>query len=376
MSPASVPKQRRAIAHSKGVGLRLLPSFVEPEKDEALLSWTFRLASNLSVSMSVFAHRILGIESTLAGSDWWAYPSPWVLARLAVKTELPPAQLKHMTFADWAPKCRDDDARERFSGIRLQTHHPARRRDTRLAVCLQCLDDSRAPYLPLSWMLGWLAVCPLHRTVLMVRCPQCKQRLRLPSFSHSSVFNPAICTRCQNRLVASPVPAHQECIELQTSLLRGKRSGLTVLAGIGELTWPQTVTLLDLLVNLFWAGTSFDERWRFAAEFSADFPLIEGAEMSPYHARYGGMCMLAWLLGAWSGGKRGAKVARQLLSRWLAGGQPQASRFSGMNASHKDTAVSTIWDAPETNLRAILVAACGGDARSFFFTRSTSSIHE
>jgi hypothetical protein len=351
-----------------------LPSYVDPEKDESLLSWALRLAAGLGVSLNAFARRILGIDSTLSDTMWWAYPSPWALARLAAKTELSPGQLKRMTFADWAPKFREDDARERFSGIRLQTY-TSERQQTRLAVCVQCLDDSRKPFLPLSWMLGWVSICPAHQTLMLVRCPHCKRRLRLPSFTDPSVFNPARCVHCQERLVGSPILPHAGCIELQSKLLQGKRSGLTILTGIGELTWPQTVTVLDLLVNLFWTGTSFDERWRFVAEFAADFSPIEGAEMRPYHSRYGGMCMLSWLLSDWSRG-RGAEVARKLLSRWLAGSQPQASRFAGIKAPSKLSVASTIWNMPETELRSVLIAACGGDAHSTFLPRSTSSIHD
>jgi hypothetical protein len=333
VSPVRAPKRLRATAHSKAVRLRLLPSYVEPEKDESLLSWTLRLAANLGVSTNVFARRILGIDSKLSDSLWWAYPSPWVVARLAAKTELSPAQLKHMTFADWAPKVRDDDARERFSGIQIHTRGPARRRDTRLAVCVQCLDASRTPYLPLSWMLGWLAVCPIHATVMVVRCPHCKRRLQLPSFNHHAVFNPAACLHCHVPLAAAPLLAHSSCIELQARLLHGKRFCRTALPGIGELTWPQIVAFLDLLLSLFWTGTSFDERWGFANEFVDDFPPIGAAEMSPHHSRYGGLCMLSWLLNDWDLDRaRGANVARLLLSRWLAGSQPQASRFAGIEA--------------------------------------------
>jgi hypothetical protein len=345
------------------VQLRLLPSYVDPEKDESLLSWTFRLATNLGVSVNVFLHRILGIEKRI-DSMWWAYPSPWVLARLAAKTELEPARLRHMTFADWAPKFHEDDARERFSGSRLETHTPASRRDVRLAVCVQCLDAGKPPYLPLSWMLGWLAVCPTHQTVLLVRCWRCKRKLRLPSFNAPSIFNPATCTHCKKRLTDSPVAAQRGPRKLQSKLLDGKRSGRTQLI-VGELTWPQTVTVLDLLVNLFWTGTSFEERWRLTAEFSDDFPPIGHAEMSPYRSRYGGLCMLSWLLGE----GRGSKVARQLLTRWLAGSQPQATRFAGIKTPAAGSALDTLWDTPETELRSILVAACG-DAHYFSFTRS------
>ncbi len=326
--------------------------------------------------MTVFARRILGLDMTLCGSAWWAYPSPWVLARLAAKTDLSAAHLKHMTFADWTPQFRDDDARERFSGIRLQTHSAARRRETRLAVCLKCLDSFETAHLALPWMLGWLSICQTHQTVMLVRCSQCMRRLQLPSFNHPSIFNPATCTHCEKRLVGSPVAGHPNAIKLQSILLQGKRSGLTLLAGIGELTWPQTVTLLDLLVNLFWTGTTFEERWQFSAEFADEFPPTEGAEMSPYHSRYGGLCMLSWLLSDWDRG-RGATVARLLLSRWLAGLQPQASRFAGIRKLAGDaSAVCTLWDTPESKFLSILVAACGGDAPSSFFARSPFFIHE
>ena len=159
-------------------------------------------------------------------------------------------------------------------------------------------------------------------------------------------------------------------IELQIKSAEGKRSGHHTASGIGELTWPQTVTLLDLLVNLFWTGTSFDERWRFSPNSLTTFPPIEGAEMSPYHSRYGGLCMLSWLLSDWDTADAAQQVARVLLSRWLAGSQPQASRFAGIRGDVESPRCARSGTRRRPHFRSILVAACGGDAHSAFFPRS------
>jgi hypothetical protein len=333
-----------------------------------------RLSSSLEVSVTTFARTTLGVDRQ-AEPDWWSYPTPWLLARIAAKTEMNIARVREMSFVDWTPRYRQDDARERFSGIRLQTHTPAKRRDVRLVVCVQCLAEFRTPHLPLPWTLGWLSICPKHAVVMTTRCMNCRRRLRLPSFATRCTFNPTRCDHCGSTVTGPAVAANPRVLELQERLLRGKRTGVTELPGIGELTWPQSVTLFDLLVNLFWTGTTYDERWRFVDQFAEDFPPVAGAEMSPYHHCYGGLCMLSWLSSDWSHG-RGARVARRLLARWLAGSQSQASRFAGLQAPVFGSAASTLWDTEDTKLRSILVAASSGVGHSSLFPRSPSSIHD
>lgn len=374
VSPVRAPKRARREADSRATRLRLLPAFVPPQSGESLLSWILRLASSLGVSVDVLTRTVLGFKHKISGTEWWSYPTPWLIARVAAKTAVNPAQVARMTFGDWAPRFREDDARERFSGVRLQSHAPAKRRDVRIAVCTQCLEEFQSPHIPLQWALGWLSICPKHRLVMMTRCRHCKRRLRLPAFSAYSSFNPGQCASCGHVLVGPKVEAYPAAIELQARLVSGKRTNVTELPGIGRLTWPQTVTFLDLLICLFWTGTLHDERWRFVDQFLGDTPPQDGVEMSPYHSRYGGICFLSWLIGDWTQGP-GAKVARLLLTRWLDGRQPQASRFAGISVHSDRTAAATLWDTPEDKFRSILVAACGGDAHSAL-SKSRISIHD
>ncbi len=372
MSPVSTPKPVGKVADPHAIRLRLLPTYVAPEASESLLSWVLRLASSLGVPVNILTRTTLGINARVTDSIWWAYPTPWLVARIAAKTDMNPARIRAMTFADWAPRYRDDDARERFSGVRLQTFTAAKRRDIRLAVCVQCLSETKTAYLPLPWTLGWVSNCPKHGTVMATRCAHCTYKLRLPSFTTRCAFDPQRCVHCNAGISAPSIGAHPLAIDMQEKLLRGKRTGATDLNGIGHLTWQQTVTFLDLLICLFWTGTLYEERWRYVAEFFDDFPARVDVEMSPYHSRYGGLCFLAWLMHDWPQG-RGAKVARMLLVRWLEGRQPQASRFAGIPARSDTSVIGSLWDTPEDKFRSILVAAVGGDAHSLF-SRSRLSI--
>ncbi|MFI6740549.1 TniQ family protein [Nonomuraea sp. NPDC050451] len=44
-------------------------------------------------------------------------------------------------------------------------------------ACPKCLAASNGAW-PLWWKLGWAAVCPAHRMLLVDHCPRCRVHLR------------------------------------------------------------------------------------------------------------------------------------------------------------------------------------------------------
>lgn len=295
-----------------------LPVYVQPGPDEALLSWVMRLASRLNVSVYALAKRSFGVDDRTGHSQWWCHPDPWLLMRISERADVPIDVLRRMTFQGWAPPYREDDANERFGGRRFDAFCP-QKRAIRLAVCGYCFAADPEPYLRPSWLIGWVAVCPKHETRLTVRCVKCRSKLSLASVASAVPFAPRRCTRCGGHIgLEMQSLAHPSVIRLQAALLRGKRDGVTDLDGLGRLSWPATVMLLDVLVGMFWTGTTLDERHRILDQYVRANNDTDVEESGPYDCRYGALMFLAWLTDGWPVSS-GASVGRTLLERWLQG---------------------------------------------------------
>ncbi len=302
-----------------------LPVYVQPSADEALLSWVLRLAAALKVSPHALAKRSFGVDDHTGRSQWWRYPDPWLVIRISEKSGVPVDVLRRMTFHGWAPAYREDDDNERFGGRRFDT--PAgQHRDLRIAVCRSCIESDSEPFLRPSWMIGWVAVCARHATQLTVRCIHCRSKLKLPSMVSAKPFALRRCKRCGGDIgTGLDSVAHPAAVKLQGALLRGKRDGVTEIEGLGQLTWPATVMLLDVLVGTFWTGTNVAERHRIVDQYELAHGEAELGESSPYHSRYGSLKFITWLTDGWPA-STGARVSRTLLKRWLTGKRDRISQ--------------------------------------------------
>jgi hypothetical protein len=239
-----------------------LPFYVQPEPDEALLSWLLRLAARLNISAHALAYGAFDVRDGAGHSQWWRRPHPWLLTHISQTSGVDVDRLREMTFANWAAVYRDDEASERFSGRHFQARPTRRRRTGRLAVCAQCLDEDTEPYLRLSWMIGWIAVCPRHARTLITHCPGCARRLRIPMLASLCRFSASRCQRCSTSLIAGQsAPAHPWVMHLQSALLAAKRHGMTELKGIGRISWPELVAFLDTLLGILWLPGEVTNRW-------------------------------------------------------------------------------------------------------------------
>jgi hypothetical protein len=295
--------------------IRELPLYVDPLPEEALLSWLLRLARRLNLSMQVLAQEAFGIDDRSGISDWWIRPNPWLLKRIGDRTGVGIERLRRMTLAQWVPAYREDEYSHRFAGSRFVTLAPDYRL-RRHALCGECLEEDTEPFLRLSWMIGWVAVCPRHATVLITRCAWCRGQIRVARFSGANPFAPRECTSCDKNLQDGVCwLAHPSVVRLQGILLEGKRHGATSLPGIGRLSWPETIALIDLLLGVYWRVLDYDEQARIRAQH-------EGSDLAPsladrtYDTRYGSLQFLAWLLEGWPH-STGARAARSLLAHGL-----------------------------------------------------------
>jgi hypothetical protein len=301
---------------------------VEPQVDEVLLSWLLRLATRLQVSQHALVRAGFWIDDRREQAQWWRRPPPQMLSRLSTRTGISTERLRAMTFERWS-LYRDDEANERFSVQRLQSH-ARQSRGFRFALCEQCLDAQAEPHLHMLWAIGWVALCPQHATILTARCQKCSAKLRIGRPSSTARFSPQACVQCGNDLRYNlPQPAHPSVIRLQRALLEAKQEGQADFAGIGRLSWREVVALADVLIGMFWTDTTPVERQEMHAHFKKECDL---SETQPVNPRYGDLAFFAWLTEDWPHGAR-TQIAMDMLTRWLSNKPNRIFRHLGVDWS-------------------------------------------
>jgi hypothetical protein len=301
--PVSGPTKRRP-----------LPLYVEPAPEEALLSWLLRLAVRLGVPLPVLARQSFGIDDRSGYTRWWCHPHPWMLARISEGTDVSVARLRQMTFEAFEPAYRDDEASGRFAGRRYDSR-ASERPTYRFAVCGPCLQNDATPHLRTRWLIGWMATCPDHATILIERCKACGASVRVAPVT--TAFSPTICTRCGESLLdGRSAPPHPAVARMQAALLRGKCTGATELEGLGRLTWREMVALTDVLIGMVWTDLTLTEQEEIFLSYTSDPSTKPRADDAIYDCRHGSLQFLAWLTGGWPDSP-GAKIGQSMLIRWL-----------------------------------------------------------
>jgi len=295
---------------------RALPLYVVPLPEESLFSWLHRLATRLGTSFHTLASHSFGIDDRVGRTTWWHRPHPWSLTRISQQTGVPLIRLRQMTFDNLQPAYRDDEDSARFAGRRYDVRAPDWRA-YRFAVCGACLAADAVPYLRWIWQLGWLAVCPIHDTILLTRCAQCRCGIRVSQLSVSSPFSPTTCNRCGESLLSSRQRiAHPAVTTLQASLLTGKREGVLEIAGLGTFTWREFVALVDVLLGTIWTHTTMEERGGIFLRYEYESLQEPRTETLFYDCRHDSLRFLAWLIDGWPN-SLGSSIGRDYLRRGL-----------------------------------------------------------
>jgi hypothetical protein len=302
-----------------------LPLYVEPAAEEALISWLLRLATRLGVSFHVLAREAFGIDDRSGHTRWWHCPHPWTLVRISERTGVSVARLRSMTFAGFQQSFRDDEAPARFAGRRYDSRG-REQRAYRFAACGRCLAQDARPYLRTSWLLGWVAICPHHGTILIERCKACGASLRVAPLALPASFSPTTCARCGSELLdGRDRPAHPAAVRMQTALLHGKQAGFTELDGLGRFTWKEIVALIDVLVGMVWTDLTLAEQEEIFLSYTSDPLTRPRAEDAVYDCRHASLQFLAWLTEGWPESP-GARVGQRMLIRWLTAGRNRLCR--------------------------------------------------
>src|SRR5258707_11901272 len=204
---------------------RCLPGRVAPLDGEALASWLLRYAAPFALAPVELLFDAGEIAHT-DGSRWTLRPKRPQLEAISAATGIPIQRIAGMTFGDSAAPCaRLDDVARRFSRRRYHLQPCEKDRRRPIAVCPRCLANDPIAYIRRDWTVGWVAVCPLHRTVLVTSCPGCHKDLDLPLPTHREVFRPARCRRCSINLAELQCrEAHPVSLEFQQKLLKARVS--------------------------------------------------------------------------------------------------------------------------------------------------------
>ena len=273
--------------------------YVEPAADEALASWLYRLAALLDLSALSFIRQAFGIDSR-HDVEWWRRPYRDQIAILGNKTGLEPEQIANMTMKDWF-SARDDERQGRFSAQRV-LRRPARRAAERsMVVCPCCLRDADKPYIRRHWMIGWLAICPRHRCVLVSSCPSCSLGLRAASLGSRERVVIGRCDHCGFELGRASVrPALAAITALQDQLLDLKRNRIGALAPLGPIDWPTFTTIADVVMSVIWVDTSDHAREVLFSRILRDLGMKPDQRLCiGWPENYGTLLILTWMFADW-----------------------------------------------------------------------------
>lgn len=281
-----------------------LPGHVTPIEGEALVSWVARLATVLGMTPRAFCRDAFGVD-VQCDRAWWRHPDVPLLERIERWTGIDRTRLVAMTLGDWAHTPGDEDV-YRFAANRWTVRGASKAHPGHIDVCPLCLAEAPRPHLQLIWTLGWTGACPRHGTALRGRCPSCGKRLRLRGLNSWEPID-LVCGRCAVPLNhAESLPAHPAVLDLQAALVAGKKCGKAILPGIGTIDWPTTLALAEVLLAMVWTRRTWKQRDYLAPRrrdhlftgIGRDLGMAESErERIPWKENYGGLLLLAWLLG-------------------------------------------------------------------------------
>jgi transposase len=279
---------------------RRLPVHIAPGNDEVLLSWLCRLSRHAELSPLAFMRRSFGIDPR-AHPDWWRRPTLEHLSILSDRTGVSVNRLRDMTLIGWA-SARGDENAGRLRPSRILHGIQSVKHQWYMAVCPRCLVEEGGLYVRREWMIGWVAVCGRHGSVLAAHCPSCRTKLRSPSLAANVPLDVGRCRRCRKDLSAAPgdggVP--EPVLRLQSMLVAIKRAGMGIVPGLGPIDWETLVALGDLILSTLWVDTIDYARERLFAEIVHDLDLPRVRRLLiDWPTNYGTLVLLTWLFAEW-----------------------------------------------------------------------------
>lgn len=273
------------------------------QSDESFASWLARTAAANGLRPGEL-YRIIQPGEDRNPRDLDRYADDHLLDRLAESTGADKRRLKLATFRRWTGKLFDND----YSAQKLAWLPPAGRvggkRCHGQQFCPECLTSDAAPYLRLTWRLSFVTVCPIHKRLLLDRCPHCGEPfnvLRQDSRGHMSCWS---CGVDLGQSSGEPPPVDAEAV--QTELLAILDQGWMEMGAYGPVYSISVFDILDHLTRLLSSG-----RYALAlrAWIAAREPSLALAPETIPRAREGVLLatrarsvlvpMASWLMAAW-----------------------------------------------------------------------------
>jgi hypothetical protein len=227
------------------------PGRPQLQLDESFASWLARAAAANGLRPGEL-YRIVQPGEDRNPRDLDRYADDHLVDRLAESTGADKRRLKLATFRRWTGKLFDND----YSAQKLAWLPPAGRvggkRCHGQQFCPECLASDAAPYLRLTWRLSFITVCPIHKRLLLDRCPHCGEPFNV---LRQDSRGPMSCWSCgvdlgQSRCEPPPVDAET----VQAELLAILDQGWMDMGAYGPVHSISAFDILDHLTRLLSSG--------------------------------------------------------------------------------------------------------------------------
>lgn len=291
------------------------PFHPKPQAGESLTSWVTRVSEAYGLSLQAFCREVWPKRDLLFG-DFDRNPSLPVLEALETGTRVSRAQLLGMTLVDL--QARTTGGHPSVKGwLPWVVPALARRREPYgLQYCPECLAEDDPPHFKLIWRLAFVTTCPVHRRLLLDRCPGCDAALnaRVPRSESTGLASPIfICRKCGYD-IRGPTGGSRGwrpmkgVLDLQARLLAGVQEGWVVTP------WGEVIhavpffkglqRVIRLLVSKGKIGRFRKEAARRAGQPDPGEELISGArgtlfEPQSVHSRHRLLALVEWVMGDW-----------------------------------------------------------------------------
>jgi len=150
-------------------------------------------------------------------------------------------------------------------------------------------------------MIGWIAICPRHHTVLTRTCPSCNRRLFWRGLRERQIIEMHRCLRCGSLLIgAQSTPAIEAALDLQNAMLALKRSAAAEMSGMGIIDWAAFTVILDFVQRSIWVKPRDSAREELFALILANLALDPETRLNfDWRGNYGLLVIMAWMLADW-----------------------------------------------------------------------------
>jgi hypothetical protein len=242
----------------------LWPARVPLAAGESFASWFCRLAW----SHGLTAGELYGVA--LPGGRMFRFDldrlaDRQLIAGLSVGTGIAADEIESRTFRHWAPTIYGDD--DGLGRLRwLPTATIGRHRSSfGQQICPDCLAAPGGAQLSMEWRLGFVHSCPVHRRLLIDRCPGCGSPIQ-PLAAPVGRGRFDLCVACGGQLGSEAAdPTSLADLTLQASHLRVAETGQASLGAYGALYPLAYFEILRLVHRLLATG-------RFALALRRRFP--------------------------------------------------------------------------------------------------------